>query len=196
MLASFCKYLVLNKKAIMPGVGVFTVTKKPALFDADRGVFSAPMSEFNFAEGNAMADKQFYNFLKNEHQIDEVSAIRQFNEFSCVLWEGLHSKKVIDFPNIGSLVVNKEGVLIFNPIEDDLVLFPDISNKQIPLVLPEIVQSKVETPKPKKATPVIIEKVSTKDEAIVAPKNYWWVVAIGLAIVSIAAIVYYYTVIL
>ncbi len=197
MLASFCKYLILYKKAIMPGVGVFTVTKKPALYDADSGVFSAPLSEVHFAEGNAMADKQFYNFLKSEHQIDEVSAIRQFNEFSCVLWEGLHAKKVIDFPAIGSLVVNREGVLVFNPIENGFVLFPDIKSNQAAFIQPDIVQPKIEATKPKKETPVKIVKVSTGgDEATVAPKNYWWVVAIGLAIVSIAAIVYYYTVIL
>ncbi len=196
MLASFCKYLILYKKAIMPGVGVFTVTKKPALYDADSGVFSAPLSEVHFAEGNAMADKQFYNFLKSEHQIDEVSAIRQFNEFSCVLWEGLHAKKVIEFPAIGSLVVNREGVLVFNPIENGFVLFPDIKSNQAAFIQPDIVQPKIEATKPKKEALVKIVKESTDSGANVTSKDYWWVVAIGLAIVSIAAIVYYYSVIL
>ena len=180
----------------MPGIGIFTVTKKTVQHNLECGLFSAPLLEVNFAEGNAMADKQFYNFLKNEHQIDEVSAIRHFNEFSCVLWEQLHAKNVVDFPAIGSLVTNKEGALIFQPDENELVLFSDITSKQAQLVQPEIVQSKVRLPKPKKEEPVEKVNVIIGDQVDLPPKNYWWIVAIGLAVISIVAIVYYYSVIL
>lgn len=181
---------------MMPGVGIFTVTKKKAQYNADSGLFSAPLCEVNFAEGNALADKKFYNFLKNEHQIDEVTAIRQFNEFSCVLWEQLHAKKVVDFPAIGSLVINKEGTLIFQPEESDLELFSDIAIKQALRDQTESVLPKVELEQTKIKEPVEKVNVITRDQTDFPPKNYWWLVAIGLAVISIVAIVYYYSVIL
>lgn len=201
MLASFYRYLLLNQRACMPGVGVFSVERTPAAFDAAAGEFMPPRYAIQFRSGNEMADKKFYTFLKHEHQIDEVSAIRQFNELSCAVWETLHEKKRVRLPGVGELIFapDEQLNLVADPHLEKLI-FP-VKPGTVSLPAPGTTPVAQSPAKPKavakKERKKKEESVSTTGDTngVLPIKDYRFMLGMGLAVLAMLSILLYYTVV-
>ena len=191
MIHSFYKYLILHKTACLPGIGIFFIKRNPAFFNSSANTISPPVFNIIFRSGSTTADKKFYAFLENEMGLENVAAIRQFNDFSYSLKETLHETKVIQIAAIGELRINSSGELEFS--EETLLpqMYKDIEIEKISkkTFIPPKAKVK-EVDKTKKPTEVTIAKVILDTDK--KPTESWWKIAILIAAASVIAIIYYY----
>ncbi len=96
------KYLLLNQKLSIPALGNFVMEYHPAYFNEATGLLfpRRPVIEFN--EGPAVAaDKPFFDFLSAEMKVDEVRAIKEFQNFSISLLAGIQEHEFTELEGIG-----------------------------------------------------------------------------------------------
>lgn len=180
------KFLILNKKVSVPGIGVFYIDRKPAYLDFSNKVFIAPSGQIAFTEGSATTVEKFYSFLSKEQQIEASEAVQHFNDFAQSLTYNLHTNGRVELPGFGWLSKDGTGVLKFQPAKELSSFYTnvaaertirDVSNVSIP------VAGKIKN----KSIPAVVNHETTSYK-----KDYWWVFAILLAGAAIAAIIYYY----
>jgi hypothetical protein len=164
------KYLVLNGQLGIPDIGNFKLRRVPAYIDATGAYLQPPTTIIEFEQQTVAADKQFFQFLSQEIEVDEVAAIGQFNDWTKALKEKLAETASANVPLIGSLHKTPEGSLAFDPL-------PIETNFQ-PIAIPEGIVWKQET-----------EEYDSLDKA---SDSGWWIYAVILFLLGAAAIAYHY----
>lgn len=183
------KYLVLSKKVIIPGIGVFYIERKPAKLDFANKVFVSPNLQINYAPEAILTDNRMYAFLAREQKIDEPEAVSRYHKFANNLKEDLSKHSTVELPGLGVLKQNAEGELSFAAIPVLKDYFPAAVAERI---LREHVEHNVLVGDIHR-TNTEMKEMLTDDQLTASPaKDYWWIFAIGLGIIGIATIVYYY----
>ncbi|HEY2726916.1 MAG TPA: hypothetical protein VGI61_07070 [Parafilimonas sp.] len=179
------KFLALYHHLSLPGIGNFTVETQPAKIDFANHTISSSKNKIVFSNDIFSAEKKFYKFLSHELNIDEVHAIRSFTNFTSRLQDDLNEKNNLYFKGIGTLTKQTSHVITFQPDE-------------IPAYFPEFTAERV-IRKNATHTVKVGEDERTSEEmysALYQPKKIkkerWWIAASILAIIGIAAIVFYY----
>src|SRR5215210_6528737 len=189
MFQLFYKYLILYRRADVPGLGVFFIERTPAKLDIANKVFIAPISQINFRAQTPVADNRMYTFISRQEKIDESVAVIRFNNFANAIRKKLDEHKSIELPLLGVLLQNDEGNLYFKPNSELNDYFP-------PAVADRVLGENTEH------TTVVGANDGTnrqmKEMFVEEPKepshakDYWWKFAIALGIIGIAGILYYY----
>jgi nucleoid DNA-binding protein len=184
----FYKYLILKGQGSIPGIGTFSVQRQPSQSNYESKTFSPPAVQIDFKHGNAVADKHFYDFVADEKQIDEVEAIRLFSEYAYNLKNEVDENRSISLGDMGVLkqtgsgelfFTNKTAVQYFPPVIAERIIRETI----VPLITENYIQNSDD----------VHPLMNTEIETGTSSKDDWWIYAIIIAILSIAAIVYYYT---
>lgn len=183
------KYLILNRKATLPGIGIFYIERKPARLDFANKVFVAPDLQIGFNPKTSDVDRLMYTFISNERKIDEVKAVTDYNAFADQLKENLNEHKSLKLPGIGNLVLNAEGELVFRATPALKDYFPDVVAER---VLREHIEHNVYVGDTQRGNHEIKEMLVEEEEEPSYAKDYWWAFAIVLGIIGIGTIVYYY----
>lgn len=183
------KYFLLNKKLNLPGIGCFEIKTKPSFITTDN-ILMPPTELVNFSTTTALADKTFYQFLAKELHIEEVDAIKNFHDFSYQLQNGISKTNGIILPGIG--VINKQasGEISFDAEDYINKYFTELTinkNKSKEIASEISAHQHIYKPSSTESTNYNTEEnnLNTKQN-----KDYWWVFAIGLTILGIAAILY------
>lgn len=189
MFQLFCKYLILNRRAYIPGLGIFFIERTPARLDFENKVFIAPVSQINFKAQTSVADNRMYTFISFQEKIDESEAVIRYNNFAETVKKNLKEHKRMELPGLGVLLQNEEGNLYFKATSELNDYFPPApanrvlrENTEHPIVVGDINRTnrqgkEVFVAEPKKPSPA---------------KDRWWKFAIALGIIGIAGILYYY----
>ena len=182
------KFLALHHHLSLPGIGSFTVETIPAQINiANRSIL--PSNEkINFSNEILPSEKKFYSFLSEELSVDETQAQRSFIHFVDDLKSDLLDKKEILFKGIGKLIQPADEI-IFKA--DELpVYYPELTAERI------IRKNTTHTVRvgedERSSTEMHTHHLQTKEKIINGEK--WWIPALILAIIGIAAIVGYYMV--
>lgn len=164
------KYLILNGQLGLPEIGRFTIHRQPAAVDETGRVLVSPTQQIRFETVTVNADKNLFLFLAHETGSDEVSAISQFNEWVKSVREKLAGGSAASLPWIGMLRLTGDGTYSFDPLN------------------PSVAWQTVELPEG------MIWKAATTEEAAVIENadSGWWIYAVILLLLSIAAIAYHY----
>jgi hypothetical protein len=185
----FYKYLILTNKAIIPGVGNFSVQKIPAKLDFVTKTLIAPAQNFNFNEEHSMADKDFYNYLAREMKVEEVDAVTQFQSFASQLKETAFNGG-IELPGLGTLK-NLSG--------DNIYFFPEYNAnstlQSIQLNMSPAANANLVDVYDSGETQILTQEVIIPEEEKIRTKekeDFWWVYAIILAIMGLGALLFYY----
>ena len=185
----FYKYLILNRKASVPGIGTFTLTRQAAQLNFAEKAFVAPFCQVRFTQGDNNADENFYSFISSEQKVERDEAKRLVDEFAVDVKQLLKVNKEISWEGIGIISQNTLGEL---QLEQQQVLQQ---------YFPHVPADRIER---ENNNDTVFEKseVITIDEPIVEPeevveeqekkKQDWWIDAIILALLAIAAIGYYF----
>lgn len=184
------KYFILYKELALPGFGVFYFQRRPAILNFPNRQFIAPGGEVIFSEGNSTNEQALFMFLANEQQLSEAEATRSFISFSLSLKDRLQKTGTVTLPGIGELTRDNSGKLYFKS-KDTLNSF----YKNVPLEQPG--DSKLdEEVNGLEITQQAVAGQPTETEVQVKPirKDYWWIYALVMTAVAIAAIFYYYNV--
>lgn len=189
MFQLFCKYLILNSRAHVPGLGVFFIERTPAKLDFANKIFIAPVSQINFKAQPSVADNRIYTFISRQQKIEESEAVIRYNNFADTIKKHLKEHKRMELPGLGVLLQNNEGNLYFNATSELNEYFPSApanrilrENTEHPIVVGDINRTS------RQMKEMFVEEPQKRSHA----KDYWWKFAIALGIIGIAGILYYY----
>lgn len=177
------KYLILNRQVIIPGIGLFSLQQESAKYDADKKLIHAPLTVVKFQAKDGSPGNRFYKFLSGEMNIGEVNATEEFEEFAYQLKQGMTSKKWVVLPGMGILTQGIKNEIQFKPAAVLKRYYPALPVDAFHVEEGERAEERQET----------AENMYTDDEQVAVRKDYWWVYAIVLVLISIIAIVYYYS---
>ena len=79
------KYFALHHHLALPGIGNFSLQTSPAEIDFVNRQINPSATAITFSNDHIVPDKEFYNFLSQELDIDEPQAERQFEDFAPIL---------------------------------------------------------------------------------------------------------------
>lgn len=182
--AAIKKFLFLHHHVSLPGIGSFSIEKKPARINVTDRVIEPPSSVIRFSNENSPAEKIFYNFLAHELNIDELQAVRTFTDFNIHLQSDIKQNKSVEFSGIGSLHADDE-TLTFVP-EKLPNYYPPIAAER---VIRKNVSHVIKVGEEEK-TSEEMQTVLQQEEIV--HKDRWWIPAAILGAVGIVAIVVYY----
>jgi len=174
----------------MPGIGTFGVEQIPATMDFENKKLTPPTQNIKLETNEIATDTySLYNYLAKELNVNESEAARRFKDFTHDIEKQTAANGTLLLPGIGKLRKDYSGYVI-DPETDSKQVLPDlwVTKSQAAStglldvyaqVQPSIIkQSKIE---------------STTDRLVVTEKeDYWWVIAIVLAIMGLGALLYYY----
>lgn len=176
------KYLLLNRQVSIPGVGYFEIQRIPAKLDFLHSTIKAPQEEIIFKNETALADKNFFKFLANEMQVDEIDSIKQFHEYAHYLKAEISQNSTVELPQLGVIQKDSIGKLQFinklsldNFFSDTYVTHVDKKEAE------KVVTSETST-NYEQEEEVYIEETPKKD--------LWWVWAIVLGVIGLIALYY------
>lgn len=186
MMQTLYKYLILNKKLALPGIGYFTVEHVPARLDFANKKMYAPLSVIRFSTDKVQADRHFFAFVSDDLQVSEVDAIQQFNNVILEIKKQIAENGVAVLPNIGSLRKEFADTYSFQPISAAPDYAPEVTAERI-------IRHEAHTVKVGEE-----ERSSEEMKEILAdeetPRSNWWIYAAILAALGIGGLVYYYLV--
>ncbi len=184
MLSTLYKYLFLNEIAAIPGVGSLRVSSIPATTSA--GMIHPPQQHLSFQAGTALTDKKFYSFLATETGVSEVDAVRKFQDFAYQLRKDIQSNAQVELTGLGIFKKNATGELAFESLLSPDKFFPSIPLTEV-------------SKKPEPSETVLQNETGVEEHGIEVyaeeesvPKDRWWIWALALSLIALAAIAYYY----
>lgn len=189
----FYKYLILNGKASMPGIGTFGVEQVAATMDFENKKLNPPTQNIKLESTDIATDTySFYNYLASELSINESEAARRFQDFTHSIQKQVNQNGSVLLHGIGNLKKNNFGV--------GFLLESEIETKQ---VLPDLYITKTQAANTNlldvysTAQPSIIKRAKIDGDtfsstAVAEKQDYWWVFAIIIAIMGLGALLFYY----
>lgn len=164
------KYLLQNGRLGIPDIGMFRVKRMPAQVVAGGTEIKGPESVITYQAEPVPADKHLFEFLSSETETDEVTAIGQFNAWTQELKQKIFDHQTVELPFIGTLLQDQDGNITHNA--------PVSSMGYASVALPEGV--------------LLETTIATEDEEASLSDTSWWIYAIILLLLGVAAIAYYY----
>lgn len=193
MYSQIHKFLIQHKKVSIPGIGSFSFNNKTAFTNADGNILHAPLPTISFTSETALADKNFYTFLAKELHVEEIDAIKSFHEFTYHLKNDSSKAESLVLPGIGSL--HKQPLGGYEFVQENTLnnYFEPIKIKANTGVALQNTATIAES-HPIDALSLKNENfadINLNEEEVTEPKtDYWWIYAIVLALLGIAAIIY------
>jgi hypothetical protein len=182
-------YLLVNERLGIPGLGLFQLIKdKPSVNWAQKSV-SAPATQISFSTETVEADHQFYKSIAAQFNITEFAAIQLFTDYTYELKIQLQQGGVL-LPGFGTLLLNPDGEVLFRPLQNNMALQQTLSFQQIKIVSAKAAEN-IPSRQPILANIPAVETNSSVDEVSdeMIQKDRWWIYAIILTIIGIAALV-------
>lgn len=190
------KFLVLHHSLIIPQLGSFIIEEEPARLDAASSLLFAPKPVIHFSETVVhVPDKYFFSFLEEEMDIDEITAVKEFENFCSQMRNTIQEDKIAVLPGIGRVMKGPDDHLFFTPETNLLELLPPIPwhgstavSRKAVTVSELLNQINKETTKEKQE---VVEEESVTEETTTQPDR-WWVYAIILLVAGSLALLFYY----
>lgn len=188
MFELYYQYLLLNRKAAVPGLGTFIIFRNPAYLNFEQKIIAAPTWEIIFSKSNALKDESFNHFVSHRQNTSENESSVSVNDFFESINREISISKQIDWPNIGLLTDNGSGEILLKNTNHLVEYFPDVHAEMIVRENGEksVFDNYVSSP----AADLTKVKDITGHEA--NRKQEWLIDAVILALLAIAAIGYYF----
>lgn len=193
------KFLVLHKKLSIPKLGNFTIEKEAARYDIPSGLLFAPKPVIQFVETTEpVPDRILYDFLIAEMEVDEDTAVKAFHEFSDNFRQSVNEQRLGLLPGVGRITKGSDGGLYFTQESSLLELLPPIQLEQdmrVPADAPRNPARKavaVQSQQRNGATEADIVHITEEEEAVIVKPDRWWIPALVLFSVGLAALLFYY----
>lgn len=187
MYNSLYKYLIFYKRLNLPNIGALTVEQLPGRLDFLNKQLHSPIPVIRFSQDkNLGSDKQLFEFLAADLAMTELDAIRQFNDLSFHLKDELSKNGLAKLPGIGTIRKEFGDSYAFQPEVSIQQYFPDASAERV--VRKEATHT-VKVGEDERTSDEMIEMLSDEEPA---SADKWWMYALILGILGLAAVVYYY----
>lgn len=176
-------YLFQNKICPLPGLGTLAITSQPAGYDVVNKSFLPPavQTDFSTAETDAAL---LVDYIASRQNCTVITAIELLGKFSNGLKQQLAANGKATIPFAGTLSSNDDGVITFQQYALPAYMQQNIAAEKV--VHPEAAHTMLVGDK--ETTTLKMAEYYTETES---PKNYWWVWALVLLAIALAAVFIY-----
>lgn len=188
------KFLVLHRKLTIPQLGSFTIDFEPARLDVSIGLLFPPKPVIHFGETvQPMSDRIFFNFLAEEMGVEEVTAIREFHNFSYAFRNDIQEHRQGLLPGLGRLTRGSDDGLFFTPESNLLELLPPIQLHDTQRIASRITTKKSNKPSSQEPLEQMVDVAveDSEEEIVTTYKDRWWIPAIILLVAGLVALFFY-----
>jgi hypothetical protein len=185
MQKQLASYLFQHKTCPLPGLGTLFIVSSAAESDFTNKTFSAPKSSIHFERAETDATG-LLNYLSVTTGADKYEATEALSHFCDGLKQKITDQSNVQVTYIGNFFVDASGSINFK--EDDL---PPAFTQ--PVFAERVVHPDAEHQilvGDKETTNTVMTELLAPKETV---KDLWWIWAIVLGVISIAAIVIYFT---
>ncbi len=186
------KYFLVNKKVGIPGLGVFSLQDTPATLDFVKGSLHAPQYKILFKkmEENKI-DNNLFIYLSKEMKLEEWQVAKEFQEFTESIKQNIAGNKAVELPGIGKLQKGyDEDIYLISDVDATITSSADIKLNNVNDSRANLIDLY------STGEHLILTEESEDDklEMIIKHKeeDYWWVYALILGLMGVAALLWYY----
>jgi hypothetical protein len=178
-------YLLQNKSISIPGLGTIYVERTPAQTDFVNRQLLPPSYHFRFDKYFDAPGKEFFTFLAARNRVEDFEAIKLYNEWAMHLRNNISTDDFTQLQGVGSLKRDVSGDIIFEPSGPQ-------QSFRLPVPAERIIRTNA------KHTMIVgdreVTNVQMTDylQEARGKGNRWWIYAIIIAAIAIAAILINY----
>jgi hypothetical protein len=185
MQKQIASYLFQHKTCPLPGLGTLSVVNTTAESDFTTKTFAAPKSSIHFEQAETDATG-LLNYLSATTGADKYEATEALSHFCDVLKQKVTDEPKIQLDSIGTFSVDASGKINFEETELPFAFAQPVFAERV--IHPDAEHNILVGDK---------ESTNTEMTELLAPKtaikDRWWIWAILLGAIAIAAIVIYFT---
>lgn len=126
------QYLLQQSSISIPGLGTVYIERTPAQSDYVNRQLLPPGYHYRFDKYFDTPEKGFFCFLANAKKIEEIEAIRMFNEWARNFRDRItNGGSEISLEGIGSLKRNENGEVVFEPAGKPAAHIPIVAGERV-----------------------------------------------------------------
>ena len=186
MYAELYQYLISYKEVALPGIGTFSLERKPAENDFSNKRINPPVYSVNLHFPANIPTGKFYQWLSGALSISEPNAINAFNDFALDVKSKISNGEIIDWNGVGTLSRGIAGEIKFKSAVNNLGYEEPVTAEK---VIREKAEHMVRVGEDQKTSAEMTEMLNQPEEK----KSYWWAYALALALGSIIFIGWYFS---
>jgi len=171
-------YLLQHHECVLPGIGEFKVSHKPASFDDSNNLLLPAAEEIVFREGGGHHAVDLIAFIALKEAIPHQKAEERLNSFCAESKEEIRSGGKLAFETFGSLQKNAAGNIYFSRDRSPVYFEP---------VKAEIVYHEA----PSNDTPATEPPYYNYPES--PARSYWWLWAAILFAIVVGVSIYHFS---
>jgi len=180
------EFFVLNGHLSLPGIGTFSLEKKPATADIANRVIQPPANEVVFSHAALTPTKTFFTWLAEKQKISYSEAIVGFNAFAYDLRTDLLSGMKITWPRLGILSKGIGNEIVVEPAKDSFATEASVPAVK---VIRENAQHTIRVGEEERTSAEMEEILQTEGKG----RSEWIWPAVIIAAVSIAAMLFFFS---
>jgi hypothetical protein len=131
MYAILNKYLFLNKRIPVSGLGTICLENIPATVDASTRTVQPPSFRFRFDKFYDSPDKNLFAFLSAQQNISDYEALRQYNDFAYSLRDRLNYFREAEWEGLGILKKDDTGYIHFESLVSRPFFFQPVPAEKV-----------------------------------------------------------------
>lgn len=176
-------YLFQNQTCPLPGLGTLSITSVPAEYDFVNKIFLPPQSLTVFNTTETDADL-LVDYIAAKQNCSVITAIDDLGKYCNNLKHELTKNSKAVIPYAGNLAIDADSIITFEQIVLPAYLQQPVTAEKV--IHPEAAHTMLVGDR--ETTNLQMAEYYTETEL---PKNYWWVWALVLFAIALAAIFIY-----
>ena len=186
MYAELYQYLISYKQVALPGIGTFSLERKPAENDFSNKRINPPVYSVNLHFPAKTPSSKFYQWLSGVLNIPESNAVNAFNDFALDMKSKIGNGETIDWNGVGTLSRGLAGEIKFKSAVNNLGYEEPVTAEKI---IREKAEHMVRVGEDQKTSAEMTELLNQPEEK----KSYWWAYALAIVLGSIIFIGWYFS---
>ncbi len=168
----------------MPGIGSFETSFHPPELDFANKILKAPAYDIQYSNAEPDTKAHFYTYLAKEMGLQYEEAEHQLKKFTAQLKDKLDTGEPVNFSGMGVLT-KKEDAYSFDANNSLNDFFPAITAER---VIRQNAEHNVRVGEDDRTSTEMHHQLNQT----IVKEERWWIAALVLGFIGIAAIAYYY----
>ena len=178
------QYLIQQKELGIPGIGIFTIQRKPAEADFVNKCIHPPAYEIKLDQTTVIPPKKMFTWLADIFNISDREAVIRFNDFAFDLKKKITDGEEVQWSGIGKF---SKGVtaIHFTPVEP----WNEEGDVAAQKIIREHAEHIVLVGERERTSVEMTELLNQQD----GKKKNWWAYALAIGILAIIFIFWYFS---
>lgn len=180
------QFLIKHKELPVPGIGTFSLERKPAISDFYNRKIDPPVYSVAFQAAVKSPPKKLFTWIASALNISDREAIIQFNDFTFDIKKKISAGDVVNWDGIGSLNRGLVGEIKFKPFDKQLFFDQPVKAEKI---VRDKAEHTIRVGEDEKTSTEMSELLNQPSEK----NSNWWAVSLLIAFIAMMFITWYFS---